>query len=94
MAESSGSSAHQAGASLEAKVSTLEAANVQLEALVAKLEAERTCVICLDAQRCIAMLPCRHVPLCGAPACAAMLGAPPLCPLCREAVVDTMQLFL
>ena len=51
------------------------------------------CAICLDALPCVVLLPCRHVPLCAAPACAAMLGAPPLCPLCRVAVTDTMQVY-
>jgi hypothetical protein len=51
------------------------------------------CVICLDAQPCVLLLPCRHLPLCGSAACAAMLGAPPRCPLCRVAVADTMSVF-
>jgi hypothetical protein len=51
--------------------------------------------ICLDARRCVALLPCKHLALCAAPACAAMMGtAPPLCPLCRVAVADTLQLFV
>jgi hypothetical protein len=52
------------------------------------------CVICLCAPRCVAMLPCRHLPLCASPECAAMMGSPPLCPLCRVRVADTMQLFV
>jgi hypothetical protein len=50
-----------------------------------------TCVICLDAPpRSVMLLPCRHLALCGAPACAAVLGAPRRCPLCRVVVVDTL----
>ena len=63
---------------------------------VAKLLAEneeRACTICLDAPRCVALFPCRHLALCGAPECAAMLGAPPMCPLCRKPVADMIQLF-
>ena len=52
------------------------------------------CVICLDARRCVALMPCKHLALCAAPACAVMLGAPPLCPLCRVPVADTLQLFV
>ena len=52
------------------------------------------CVICLDARRCVALLPCKHLALCATPACAVMLGAPPLCPLCRVLVADTLQLFV
>jgi hypothetical protein len=58
------------------------------------LEEAATCVICLDAPRCTALLPCRHWLLCASPGCAAMLGAPPLCPVCRERVADTLQLFV
>ncbi len=63
-------------------------------AALAKLEADHACVICLDAPRCIAMLPCRHLSLCDSVACATMLGAPLLCPTCREPVADTMRLFI
>ncbi len=52
-----------------------------------------TCVICLDAQPCVVLLPCKHLPLCGSPACTAMLGAPPLCPVCRAPVADTLSIF-
>jgi hypothetical protein len=52
------------------------------------------CVICLCAPRFVAVLPCRHLPLCSSPECAAMMGSPPLCPLCRVRVADTMQLFV
>jgi hypothetical protein len=52
---------------------------------------DMTCVICLDASRSVVLLPCKHLALCGAPACAAMLGAPPRCPLCRVAVADTFE---
>jgi hypothetical protein len=52
------------------------------------------CVICLDARRCVALLPCKHLALCASPACAVMLGTPPLCPLCRVTVADTLQLFV
>jgi hypothetical protein len=70
---------------------TLQAAPA---AAAAKPESERPmCVICLDALPCVLLLPCRHMPLCGAPACAAMMGAPPLCPLCRVRVADTISVF-
>jgi hypothetical protein len=55
--------------------------------------ARPTCVICLDAPPCVVLLPCRHAPLCGSAVCAAMLGAPPLCPLCRAPVNDTLAIF-
>ena len=52
----------------------------------------RTCVICLDAQSCVVLLPCRHMPVCSDAACAAMMRG--LCPLCRVPVSDTLTVFL
>ncbi len=57
----------------------------EAKAALAKAEAEvdaTKCVVCLDAQRCTALLPCKHLLLCASPACAAMLGTPARCPLC------------
>jgi hypothetical protein len=74
-----------------------DAAFEALKAALAKAEEEvdaTKCVICLDAQRCTALLPCKHLPLCASPACAAMLGTPARCPLCRAVVLDSMQLFV
>jgi hypothetical protein len=51
------------------------------------------CVICLDAPPCVLLLPCRHIPVCGSAACAAMMGAPAKCPLCRVAVADLLAVF-
>ncbi len=65
----------------------------ELALQLAALKAERTCVVCLDAPRVLLLLPCRHLALCGAPACAAMLGAPPRCPLCRVTIVDMFSVF-
>jgi hypothetical protein len=50
-----------------------------------------TCVVCLDAPRSVLLLPCKHLTLCAAPGCTAMLGAPPRCPLCRVVVTDTFS---
>jgi hypothetical protein len=52
-----------------------------------------SCVVCLDAPRCLVLLPCRHLAVCGSAHCFSMLGAPPRCPLCREGVVDTFAVF-
>ncbi len=66
----------------------------QLAALKAEADAAPKCAICLDAVPCLVLLPCRHLPLCASPHCFSMLGAPPLCPLCRKPVADTMQTFV
>lgn len=79
---------------LEAQLAAQTLRVQQGVAALAKVEAERACVICLDAPRCVGLLPCRHLTLCDSAACAAMLGAPPLCPTCREPVADTVRLFV
>jgi hypothetical protein len=81
---------HPAAAGAAAPPATLAAA---LEAL-ARAEAVTQCVVCMDAQRSLLLLPCRHLALCGAPACLAMLGAPPLCPVCRKRVEQRLDVFL
>ena len=72
-----------------------ELARAKDELMLAKDELDASkCVICLSAPRCVAVLPCRHLPLCAAADCAAAMGAPPRCPLCRMGVTDTMRLFV
>ena len=51
-------------------------------------EERETFVICLHERVCVALLPCRHFPMCAEPECAAMLGKPPLCPMCRLEVAE------
>jgi len=79
------------GAADAAHVAALQAALRAAEANLAEHEARAACKICLDAPCCMLLLPCRHVPLCASPECAAMLGSPPLCPLCRARVADTIS---
>ena len=72
-----------------------ELARAKDELMLAKDELDASkCVICLSAPRCLAVLPCRHLPLCAAADCAAAMGTPPRCPLCRVGVTGTMQLFV
>ncbi len=78
----------------EPSKSSAEQEAAALRAALDAVEAERTCAICLDAPRCTALLPCRHMVLCGSPECAAALGAQPRCPTCRQPVADIMQLFV
>jgi hypothetical protein len=53
------------------------------------------CVLCRREPRCLLMLPCRHLALCGARSCADRLGFPPCrtCPLCRVSLDDTLLVF-
>ena len=75
--------------------STEALARAKEELMLAKDELDASkCVICLSAPRCLAVLPCRHLPLCAAADCAAAMGTPPRCPLCRVGVTGTMQLFV
>ncbi len=81
-------------AAMAAQASALAAKDAAFAKLKAEADAAPKCSICLDATPCVVLLPCRHQPLCGAAECAAMLGSPPLCPLCREPVADTMHTFV
>jgi hypothetical protein len=81
-------------AAMAAQATALAAKDAAFAKLKAEADAAPKCSICLDATPCVVLLPCRHQPLCAAPACAAMLGVPPLCPLCREPVADTMHTFV
>jgi hypothetical protein len=54
-------------------------------------EDARTCVVCLDAQRAVVLLPCRHNVACAA--CAESLPRPRLCPVCREPVAELLCYF-
>jgi hypothetical protein len=80
-------------APLRAELAPLRAELASLHTALEAADKRLSCVICLDAPRCVALMPCRHLATCGGAACAALLGAPPRCPLCRERVTDTMLLF-
>ena len=44
-----------------------------------------SCIICLDADRTAALVPCGHALLCGPCADKVLRSAAPACPVCREA---------
>ena len=74
-----------------AKPDAVAAAPVAKKAAAARSAADEEremCVICLHERVCVALLPCRHYPMCAAPECAAMLGKPPQCPMCRLEVAE------
>jgi hypothetical protein len=52
------------------------------------------CVICMDAPRCVALMPCRHFVLCDNADCAKTLGNPRKCPMCRKAVKKLLSLYI
>lgn len=86
---------HEAGATSRLAASRLAAAEERL-----------LCVICLDAARGAALLPCAHA--CACPSCAeallsSLLGRtaaaaepppPPLCPVCRGHVFGSLRVHL
>jgi hypothetical protein len=51
------------------------------------------CVVCLDARKDHAIVPCGHMCVCGP--CAAMLNQAghPSCPVCRGPITSTMRMF-
>ena len=54
---------------------------------------EALCVVCMDAPKQYAIMPCRHV--CACEACAQRLldEGTPCCPVCRGPLEDTMRVF-
>lgn len=52
---------------------------------------EKLCVVCLERERDVMLLPCNHAVLCGKckPAVLAKLGN--TCPLCRQRVSKTVM---
>jgi hypothetical protein len=88
-----------ASTQLAERDASLAEANAKLKKADADDDATK-CVICMDAQRCTALLPCKHLALCASPECAEMLSAlgaatpQQHCPLCREPVTDLLQLYV
>ncbi|CEL92411.1 unnamed protein product [Vitrella brassicaformis CCMP3155] len=54
------------------------------------------CDVCMDKDKSIPLIPCRHLCLCGE--CAGRLMSGPsakrLCPRCRQRITDTQQVYL
>jgi len=57
---------------------------------VETVQTEEECVVCLDAKREIALVPCGHRCICSV--CAEKIDK--LCPLCKTAVASTIKIFL
>ena len=73
----------------EARLRQLEAKVTQLECLEAGLQ----CVVCLDAKKSVCLLPCKHMCMC--PPCASkVMAASAQCPVCREPVADSFEMFM
>ncbi len=52
---------------------------------------QKMCVVCQDAEKSVLLLPCRHVCVCKGCARNEQLDA---CPLCRETIVDRINVFM
>jgi hypothetical protein len=54
----------------------------------AEAGASQQCVICMDAPKCVVLMPCKHY--CACEDCAGLLQQ---CPLCRKMVIHTLKIF-
>lgn len=50
-----------------------------------------TCVVCMDRERSVVFLPCKHFVCCTA--CTATLNVPAACPMCRQSVQSTIDVY-
>ena len=65
--------------------------------LVQQVEREREdklCVVCQDSDKCIMILPCRHLCICQGCQGPLLKGSNVKCPICRKAVRQTIKAYL
>ena len=61
----------------------------KLKELQLHLERKKECVICQDADKCVALFPCNHLALCAE--CQHLVDE---CPICREKIEEKKTLFV
>lgn len=78
------------------KRSSLNAVNrCTRENLLRQLELEREdklCVVCQDQKKCVILLPCRHYCLCQI-CMQRVVETDPVCPICRQYVLDHLRIY-
>ena len=50
------------------------------------------CVVCLEAEKVVALHPCRHMCMCAA-CTKSIMASSKQCPVCRTAIADTYEMF-
>jgi hypothetical protein len=50
------------------------------------------CVVCLEAEKSVALLPCRHLCMCAA-CTRSIMASSKQCPVCRTGIADTYEMF-
>ena len=66
----------------------------QAQEELARSGEEELCVVCVDARKDRAMVPCGHVCACEPCAVKLMRVTPNRCPICRDPVLNVMRVFL
>ena len=66
----------------------------QEESVRNAVDAEFKCVVCCDRPRRALLLPCKHMCLCVVCCAEVRAKVPPLCPLCRAAIADSIVAFV
>jgi hypothetical protein len=51
------------------------------------------CIVCEDAKKVVVLLPCKHVCLCKMCASACLFKTLHECPMCRETINDSMEVY-
>ena len=74
---------------LKAKVTQYE----RQEADFRRQEAGLQCVVCMDAKKSVCLLPCKHMCMCQ-PCASKVMAASAQCPVCREPVADSFEMFM
>lgn len=76
----------------ELELAAAEAERAASEAAAPAGAPTSECILCMDAERCVVLRPCRHLCLCEG--CAkAVMGCDRRCPLCRKEIEDVQVVY-
>ena len=71
----------------------MQAMQAQLGVPAAPPPPDAECVVCMDAPKVVAMVPCMHMCACEACAQSLLHVSPPRCPVCRAPIEHTTRVY-